>query len=145
LELSKRYIAWFKSGQPPVIGEDGLFYFYRSHPENCVATNLSDTPVVGLHGDVADQIYVTTMLTAPAQVEIRSGSLFTTNQVPAGTSSFRTDFTPGAQSFVLRRAGSAVLSIQGPDIMAQIADYDYFPAAGYSYGISPPVQLQISN
>jgi len=145
LELSKRFIAWYKTGQQPPITQDALFYFYRTHPMNAVASNTNDMWVGWRTGDIADQIYVTTVLTAPAQVEISSGNLTTTNQVPTGISSFRTSFAPGAQNFVLQRNGVQVLTTQGPNILGRITNYDFFPASGYSYGIGAPVHLQISH
>jgi len=145
LEYSKRYITWFKSGQQPTITQDALFYFYRTHPMNAVASNTNDMWVGWRTGDIADQIYVTTVLTAPAQVEISSGNLTTTNQVPAGVNSFRTSFAPGSQIFALQRNGTQVLTTRGPNILGQITNYDFFPASGYSYGMAPPVHLQISN
>jgi glucan endo-1,3-alpha-glucosidase len=145
LEFSKRYISWFKTGQEPPITQDGLFYFYRTQPMNAVASDTNDVWVYWRTGDIADQIYVTTVLTAPAQVEISSGNLTTTNRVPAGVNCFRTLFAPGSQIFVLQRNGAQVLTSQGPDILGQITNYDFFTASGDSYGISPPVHLQINN
>jgi hypothetical protein len=46
---------------------------------------------------------------------------------------------------VLQRNGAQVLTSQGPDILGQITNYDFFTASGDSYGISPPVHLQINN
>jgi len=134
LELSKRYISWYKSGQQPAITNDSVYYFYRSHPKDLVASNTNDAPVGWREGDIADQIYVTTVLTSPAQVVITSGRTVTTNSVPAGISCFRTAFNPGSQSFILSRSGAAVASVQGPDILSQIQNYDFFPASGFSYG-----------
>lgn len=139
LELSKRYITWFKSGQQPGITNDSVYYFYRSHPENLIAANTNDVPVTWRTGDIADQIYVTTVLTAPAQLEVMSGNLATTNPVPAGVNNFRAAFAPGAQIFVVSRHGTNVLTAQGPNILSQIQNYDFFPASGYSYGLSADV------
>jgi glucan endo-1,3-alpha-glucosidase len=141
LELAKYYIAWHKTGQEPPINEDALFFFYRTHPKNAVASNPNDIPVTGFSGDIADVIYNTVFLTAPAQLEINSGGSLSTNTLAAGIQSLRTPFTPGPQTFTLRRNGTMVLSVQGPPILSQITNYDYFPASGYTNALVPPRNL----
>jgi glucan endo-1,3-alpha-glucosidase len=140
LELSKRYISWYKTGQEPPISQDALFYFYRIHSTNAVAGDTNDFPVHlwPNNGDVQDVIYATVFLTAPAQLEIISGKTLTTNSLPAGMSHVRTPFMPGAQIFAVKRNGTMVLFAQGPDILSQIKNYDYFPASGYVYGKPMP-------
>ena len=134
LELSKRYIAWYKTGREPPIDRDALFYFYRTHPKNAVASDTNDIPVTGFSGDVQDVIYTTVFLTAPAQLEIISGRTLTTNSLPAGMSHVRTPFVPGPQIFAVKRNGTVALFAQGPPILSQIRNYDFFPASGYVYG-----------
>jgi glucan endo-1,3-alpha-glucosidase len=134
LELSKHYIAWYKTGVEPPIKQDALFYFYRTHRKDAVASDPKDIPVRGFSGDVQDAIYNTVFLTAPAQLEICSGNMRATYPLPAGISNVRTLFLPGPQKFFLRRDGKEVLTVQGPDILSQITNYDFFPASGYAYG-----------
>jgi glucan endo-1,3-alpha-glucosidase len=140
LELSKHYIAWYKNGQEPPITQDGVFYFYRIHSTNAVATN--DIPVTVFKGNVQDVIYATTSLTAPAQLEITSGTNSTTNAVLAGISQLQVPFAPGAQIFNLKRNGITLASTRGPDILSQIQLYDYFQASGFVYSLQPPTYLQ---
>jgi glucan endo-1,3-alpha-glucosidase len=135
LELSKRYIAWYKTGQQPPLTNDALFYFYRTHSTNALATN--DTPVTWFVGDVADVLYNTVFLTAPAQLVINSGTNSVTNSLGAGLQQVRTPFSPGVQSFTLLRDKAPVISAQGPSILPQIQLYDYFMASGFSYGLGP--------
>lgn len=142
LELSKRYISWYKTGVPPATNNDALFYFYRTHPMNLVATDTNDIPVTWRIGDIADVIYNTVILTAPAQLTITTGTNTVTYSLPAGQQELRTPFAPGPQTFALIRGGKPILSVQGPPISAQIANYDFFPASGYAYGLSAPTQLQ---
>ena len=148
LELSKHYIAWYQSGREPAITNDALFYFYRTHPRNAVASDTNDIPVTWWFGNVQDIIYTTVFLTKPAELEVSSGGTLTTNLLPAGISNVRTPFAPGAQVFLVERKGKAVLSIQGPPILSQITNYDFFPASGYTYGVSnvlwPPTGLRVT-
>jgi glucan endo-1,3-alpha-glucosidase len=143
LELSKPYIACFKTGQQIAITNDALFYFYRTHSTNLVALNTNDVPVTWFFGDVADVIYNTVFLTAPAQIQITSGTNFFTNTLAAGLQQIRTPFAPGPQTFTLVRDGGVVLTVAGPPVLSQIQLYDYFPASGYAYAISPPQNLRI--
>jgi len=145
IELSKRYIAWFKTGQQPAITNDSLFYFYRTHSTNLVASNTNDIPVTWFFGDLADAIYNTVFLTAPAQLEIASGTNLFTNALPAGLQQIRTPFAPGPQTFTLKRNGAVVITTNGPPILSQIQLYDYFPASGYAYSLNPPRDLHVQS
>jgi glucan endo-1,3-alpha-glucosidase len=147
LELSKRYIAWYKTGAPPPISRDELYYFYRPHPKDAVATDTNDVPVTWRTGNVQDTLNATVFLTAPASLEIVSGATSTTNSLPAGMSHVRVPFSVGPQILTLRRNGATVVSVQGPDIPAQIQNYDFFTTTGNIYGpdVRPaaPTDLQI--
>jgi glucan endo-1,3-alpha-glucosidase len=148
LELSKHYISWYKTGQEPPIDQDALFYFYRTHRQNAVATDTNDVPVTWFFGDIQDTIYTTSFLTTPAQLEINSGGTLTTNSLAAGIQSVRTAFAPGFQTFTLRRNGTEVLFTKGPSIMTQITNYDFFPASGYAYStnrvVLPPANFKVT-
>ena len=144
LELSKYYISWFKTGQQPPVDKDSLYYFYRTHSTNAIPSNTAanDSPVA-LYPVMQDVLYTTLFLTSPAQLVIASGSTLTTYSLPAGISSQRTPFAAGAQQFSVQRAGTTILSVQGPDILAHITNYDYFPASGFTHGLKPPVKLSV--
>ena len=142
LELTKHYISWYKTGQEPQITQDALFYYYRTHSTNAVAGN--DIPVTSFQGPIQDVIYTTVFLTAPAQLEIISGTNYITNSLTIGISNIRTPFATGTQHFTLRRNGLPVVASQGPNIWSQILNYDYFPATGYAYAASTDADLNNS-
>jgi glucan endo-1,3-alpha-glucosidase len=148
LELSKYYITWYKTGRQPPIDLDSLYCFYRTHSTNAVASDTNDTPVIlfSNNGEVQDVVYTTAFLTHPAQLVLASGNQLTTNSLPAGVSSLRTAFAPGIQLITLLRGGSQVLAIHGPDVLAQITNYDYFTASDYACGLTntmtPPTNLR---
>ena len=141
LELAKRYIAWYKTGVPPATNQDALFYFYRIHSTNLVASATNDPPVTWLLGDVADVVYNTLFLTAPAQLKVVSGTNSVIYSLGAGLQQVRTPFAPGTQVFSVTRGDTRVLSAQGPPILSQITNYDYFTASGFAYGLPAPVNL----
>ncbi len=145
LELSKRFISWYKTGQQPATSQDALYYFYRTHPMNLVAGNTNDTWVGWRTGDIADSLYTTVFLTSPANLEVSSGGRLSTNSLSTGMNQVRIPFQPGAQKFTLRRAGIQILTIQGDDIQSQIQNYDFFLTSGFAYGatgsIYPPTGL----
>jgi glucan endo-1,3-alpha-glucosidase len=148
LELSKWFIAWYKTGIPPTNAPDALFYFYRSHPENAVASDTNDIPVTWVYGNAQDTIFTTVFSTGPAQLVIDSGGKVTTNLLTTGIQSVETPFKPGTQDLTVIRNGQVVLSVEGPPILSAITNYDFFPASGYTYGISnvvsSPVNLRIN-
>jgi glucan endo-1,3-alpha-glucosidase len=144
LELSSHYIAWYKTGQEPAIDRDALFFFYRTHPKAVIASDTNDVPVTGLYGGVEDILYTTVFLVAPAQLEIASGGVLSTNSLPAGINHVRTPFSPGPQKFTLRRNGQGLFSLQGQPVLSQIQSYDFFPASACAYyPPRPPVNFGI--
>ncbi len=146
LEISKRYISWYKNGTDPGIHQDSLYYFYRVHATNLVASDVTDTNVGWWYGTAKDSVFAAALLTAPAQLQISTGGKITTNSLTTGLNQVEMPFTPGPQIFKLFRNGRQLMSLQGPDVLAQITNYDYFPASGFVYytnSISPPGNLKI--
>ncbi len=133
LQLSKHYIAWYKTGKEPEITRDGLFWFYRTHPRDATATK-DDKPVTQFHGDVEDVIYLTTMLTAPAEVLVRTGGKSVTREMPAGISHTKVVFSTGKQHFELKRDDKTLAEADGAEIEAMPERYNFFPTSGYVYG-----------
>lgn len=140
-ELLRYYIAWFKSGQEPRIERDALFWFYRTQPlaANARAPWKEDTKghlrlfekPWRLSPNTSDQIYLTTALTAPAEIEVRSGDLVRRYHAPEGISHMAVPFAPGSQHFAVLRDGKAVAEGEGARIAAQVDYYNYWPASGY--------------
>jgi hypothetical protein len=137
LELSKYFIAWYKTGKQPPIERDSLFYFYRTHPKDAVAAR-DDRPVTSRIGEVNDTLYITTLLTAPAELCVDSGANQTRHPVAAGIQHLRVPFACGPQRFELVRHGERILTAQGRSIDAKIERYDFFTAGGFAHG---PVTL----
>jgi hypothetical protein len=138
LELSKYFIAWYKTGRQPPISRDSLFYFYRPHPRDALATR-DDRPVTSRIGEVTDTLYVTTFLTAPAELSVYSGDTQTRHSAAAGMQHLRIPFAPGPQRFELTRHNERILAAQGDPIDAEIERYNFFTTTGFAYGpVAPP-------
>lgn len=148
LELSKFYILWYKTGQRPWENRDALFYFYRTHPKDLPAANTNDAAVTWRFGEVQDMLYTTIFAKLPAQLEIDSGGVLSTNSVAMGINHIRTPFAPGPQKMTLRRDNLAEIALQGPDVLSAIQVRNFFPTSGYAYGpdptLPPPTNLRTS-
>ncbi len=138
LELSKYYIQWYKTGVQPAIDRDALFAFYRTQPTNAISSMTNDLPVTSFNGDVKDEIFITVMLRLPSSLEVSSGGTLTTNSLSPGLHHVRTSSNPGPQTFIIRRNGRAVVTVQGREIEGQnVRQYNFFPATEYGYGMPP--------
>ncbi len=133
-ELSKRFIAWFKTGREPALERDVLYFFYRTHKVEAVSSDPKDQPVTRRIGEVRDTLYVTTWLLAPAQMEVHSGGVRATRELSAGLAHLRLPFVPGPQKFTLRRGSEEVLSVQGTEIVTNVSAYNFIPTSGFAYG-----------
>lgn len=127
LEMSKPFIAAYKAGSTSVnnyITEDKLIYWYRPMPKdvNCDST---DTTMKGNpdnssgnffrgrpngYKTMEDNVFVVSLLTSPATIQVQSGSNTQTFNAPAGASAFSIPMGVGKQSFSATRNGQTILS-----------------------------------
>ena len=118
LDASRYYIEWFKTGKPPAISKDELFYFYRLHPASLPIT-VNPADETGGHGRpqgadaLLDHLFVTVFLTAPAQLTLHSGDTSKVFDLPAGVHHVSMPFASGIQRFVLQRDGRPVFDKTG--------------------------------
>ncbi|HXZ00164.1 MAG TPA: endo-1,3-alpha-glucanase family glycosylhydrolase [Stellaceae bacterium] len=130
-EIDRYYISWFKTGEQPTITEDALFFVYRTQSYTLTASDDPEGPVTDFLGPVANDIYITTALTAPGTVSVTSGGSTTSYAQGAGLSSFITPFAAGAQSFSVVRNGATVVAIGGASVVTQETLYDFWNTTGY--------------
>ena len=108
LDAMRYWIDWFKTGAPPAIQDDRLFYAYRPHPRALAGRPKPDAEAAGRPGGadrLRDEVFVTVLLTAPARLTVHSGPTQCAFDLPAGAQHVALPFAPGAQRFVLERDG----------------------------------------
>ena len=125
LKLNQYYVNWFKTGVKPMPSSDSLYAFYRTHPKSAPATKDKLGPVNWIIGNIQDDIYVTTILTAPASLVVNTGSQTVTIPVPAGLHNSRVPFSPGAQTFQIARGGKTIVSQAGEPITSTSDEYNF--------------------
>lgn len=112
-ELMSYFIYWYKTGIQPTITNDTIFWFYRTQPASVDAGVPS---VKNKYGPVADFIYVTANLTAPATLRIESGDHVTSLKLDAGSHDVSAPFVAGgAPKFTLLHGRHVVLEASGAD------------------------------
>jgi hypothetical protein len=132
LELNRYFIEWYKTGQQPAVRQEGLFFFYRTHPKDSVVGG--DTPVEVREGAIEDVLYVTTLTNAAAELRVTTGGVAAAPvPVAPGLRHHRIPFKPGAQRFELWRDGKAIAAADGAAIEAQPKHYNFVTATGYAY------------
>ncbi|HEY3328853.1 MAG TPA: endo-1,3-alpha-glucanase family glycosylhydrolase [Capsulimonadaceae bacterium] len=130
-ELNRYYVQWYKTGSRPKITADSIFYAYVTQSYKLKASK-DPRPGVGWGNPPAnDSLYVTTALTAPAQLKVVSGATATSYDVAAGITHTVVPFEPGKQSFSLWRNGVQINSLEGEPVVDKIDFYDYYPTTGY--------------
>lgn len=130
-ELNRYYIEWYKTGVKPAITADSIFYSYRTSSVHLKATLDPRPSVRPENGEIQDTLFITTALTAPAELRITSGAVTTKYVIPAGIHHTLAPFQPGAQDFSLWRNGVKITSVTGEPVVASIDFYDYWPTTGY--------------
>lgn len=131
-ELNRYYIQWYKTGEQPRITADSLFFSYRTSSQKLVAKRDPRPPVRIGNAPIGDNIYITTALTAPAQLRVVSGPTKTEHDIPAGITHTVVPFAAGKQSFSLWRGGKQITSAEGAPVVDAIDFYDYWPTTGHA-------------
>ncbi len=123
-DLNAYYIPWFKTGQPPAVERDVLYYFYRrQHTDTPPAlgkpwTFANYDPKTGQSAAAAprNEIELLAFLKTPGRLVIQAGGERHVQDAPAGMTSFKVplpktgEFRP---EFALERDGQIVLAGQG--------------------------------
>ncbi|KAJ5550309.1 CAZyme family GH71 [Penicillium sp. DV-2018c] len=126
LDISKPYIAAFKAGESSpnrYITSDELVYWYRPAPRgvDCDATDTCMEPANNGSGNyfigrpdgwqtMSDSVFVVSLLTSPASIEVHSGDYVYNYDAPAGASAKAVPMGVGSQRFTVTRSGQNVLS-----------------------------------
>ena len=113
LDASRYYIDWFKTGRPPLIREDRVFYFYRPEPKSAVGKLSSAEAQRGLQKidgaqQLQDKIFVSAFLSAPARLTILSGQTAQRFDLAAGVQHVSMAYALGAQRLRLERGGKVL-------------------------------------
>jgi glucan endo-1,3-alpha-glucosidase len=144
LELCKYFIDWYKHHPvdrppPPPGGRDRLYWFYRAHP---AAAEAPGDPRGGVYpiGPVADEIYLTTILTAPGTLRVVSGEATKSYSLPNGVAHTRIPFNTGEQHFELWREGRRLIQAQGENIVPSITRYNFIYTTGWARDEAPPAE-----
>jgi hypothetical protein len=74
-------VQWYKTGREPDLTHDSVYWFYRTQSRRYDA---GIPPVDHKYGPVADKIYLTVNLTAPAQLVGVLGARTSAVNLPAG-------------------------------------------------------------
>ncbi|KAJ5773769.1 hypothetical protein N7457_008665 [Penicillium paradoxum] len=126
LDISKPYIAAFKAGESSPnnhISADELVYWYRPAPRgvDCDATDTCMVPANNGSGNyfmgrpdgwqsMSDSVFVVSLLTSAATVQVNSGGSIYNYEAPAGASAKEVPMGVGSQSFAVIRNGQTILS-----------------------------------
>lgn len=115
LSAGRYYVDWFKSGQPPAIREDALYYFYRTHPKSLSGERKpgGERARPGGADRLTDDVHVTAFLTAPARLTVHSGDTSRNFDLRAGVEHVAMPFAPGPQRFVLMRGDATLIDKTG--------------------------------
>jgi len=141
LDITAYYSAWFKSGQPPEILQEKLYYVYRNLPKamrdvydarNKTRIQIPDQ----IHDDVEDNIYVTAMLKEPAELTIQTGKTKKTFPLAAGISHVELPFEPGVPRFQLQRNARTFVDVVGSREILDVANVGKIASAPDELGRS---------
>ena len=107
------FIQWYKTGVEPAITHDALSFFYRTQPRTFDA---GKPPVAHKYGPVADVLYVTANLTAPADLRVTSGHHTSILHLAAGNTDTTTPLSAGeAPTLELVRERKTITTLRGAD------------------------------
>ena len=131
--LLRFFIEWYKSGVEPAIKQDTIYYFYRTQPNSFDA---GTPPVTRKYGPVADDLYITANLIAPADLSIRTGDYSRIIHLQRGSTDVHTPLRAGkAPSLTLTRKGAVLGSAVATDPVQASPKYnDFYYSSGVLTG-----------
>ena len=124
-DLSAYYISQFKTGRPPVLRRDALYYFYRKHSTTASPAKQTQqfAPVASDRDPPRDEIELLALLTSPGRLEIEIGGQTKSLEAPGGLTSFCVPLNEGRPIFRLRRSGQPVITVTGAFQISNTIDY----------------------
>lgn len=143
LDLSAYFIQWFKEGLPPKVTRDEIFYAYRLHPRTLSGrANPSDAATAQRPAGaetLSDQFYVTTLLTAPATLEVEIAGRTSRFACKSGLTNVQLPLKDGQPVFRLIRDEEVEIEKKGEMAVSSNStesNFNYF--AGSAVGTAPP-------
>lgn len=124
-DLTSYYASWFKTGRPPRIACDVLYYAFRRERTDAPAPAQTRPTALGPFAkDPPDnEIEALAFLTAPATLSIGVGANRFERKAAAGITSFKVPLSPGRPRFQVSRDGRAVIDVTAhAAIVPQLAD-----------------------
>ncbi len=124
LDATAYWAQWYRTGRPPVIRQDKLYFAYRDRrtdhvmgydpfKEAWVDHTMGPFPFTQIHGDLRNAIYFSTFLTAPAELLVTYGRDSHRYDVPAGVWHAELPMQPGVPRFRLQRDDVHLLDVLG--------------------------------
>jgi hypothetical protein len=116
------FIQWYKTGVEPAITHDAIYYFYCTQLKD---TNAGSPSVVHKLGPVADLLYITANLSAPAEIRVTSGGRTAVLHFPAGSTDGQTPLFAGdPPRLELVRNGRTISTGEGSDPIQAAPKYN---------------------
>ncbi len=117
-DLLAYFIAWYKTGQQPTLHNDTIYWAYRT------VLSTEHQPPIKLYGPVADTLYITANLTAPADLTVALGPITMTIALPAGSNDLQLPLTPSPPPrFTLTRNHVTLTQSTADDPITATAPY----------------------
>jgi hypothetical protein len=128
--LLRFFIEWYKTGKEPPIAQDAIYYFYRTQS---ITSEAGSPQVAHKFGPVADTLYITANLTAPADLRVTTGHQTSIIHLAAGSSDAQAPLQVGdPPSFSVIRGGEILGSAVATDAVLASPQYNNFY---YSSGV----------
>jgi hypothetical protein len=128
-ELLAFFIRWYKTGHEPAIRRDDVFWAYRTQ---LVVAGQQFSPAIKLYGPVANAMYLTANLTAPAVLHVIIGGSAHSIRLAAGSTDVQLPLAAGtAPRFDLTRGPTDLARGQGDDPISATAGLpDFYYSTG---------------
>ncbi len=127
--LLSYFIQWYKTGRQPILEHDTIYWAYRT------VLSIAHQPPINLYGPVANALYITANLTAPAEIRVTIGTSMQTIALPAGSTDAQLPLTSGPPpEFTLTRANVHLMQVVGDDPIVATQPYpDLYNSTGSAH------------
>jgi len=124
-DLTGYYLRWFKTGAPPAITKDALYYFHRKSLSTTPPNKQSAMFRVPAGPAPSDDVELVAFLETPGTLEIAQGSTVAQKDVGAGLQTFTVPIEAGTTpAFRLLRGGVTAVQLTSATPVVTSIDYE---------------------
>ncbi len=126
-DICAYYSRWLKSGSPPEIKREAIYYFHRIQKDTAEYGSDQGARITLRDGEsVSNEIELVSILSRPGTISISTSSGTVSRAVGGGVSAMTVPLAPGRPTFRLKRNGVVLIELQSDFVIQSASPFQDF-------------------